>query len=354
MAHAVADAIDGGEHLLVQAGTGTGKSLAYLVPAVRHAMDDRHARRRRHRDAGAAGPDRRPRHAPPGRGARAAARPAPDLRARQGPPQLPVRAQARGRLPRRRRRHPARRSGRSTSRRPGWAPRWCGCASGPRSPSPATATSWCPGSASGPGARCRCRRHECLGGRCPMVAECFVERSREAARTSTSSSPTTRSWPSTPSRAARCCPSTTCSSSTRGTSSSTGSPRRSPTRSRPAMVRARPRSAAGRQADSGSTRWTRPPTCSRRCSSRRPEGRLDRLPDSLGAGARPGARHRPGRAERAQAAAGRGARRRRARWPGPRSTRCSRTPRASSRSASSTSCGSTATRGGARCCTWRR
>lgn len=38
MAHAVADAIDTGEHLLVQAGTGTGKSLAYLVPAVQHAV----------------------------------------------------------------------------------------------------------------------------------------------------------------------------------------------------------------------------------------------------------------------------------------------------------------------------
>jgi len=39
MAHAVAQAIDTGEHLLVQAGTGTGKSLAYLVPAVRHAIE---------------------------------------------------------------------------------------------------------------------------------------------------------------------------------------------------------------------------------------------------------------------------------------------------------------------------
>ncbi|MFN2319558.1 MAG: ATP-dependent DNA helicase [Dermatophilaceae bacterium] len=38
MAHAVADAIETGEHLLVQAGTGTGKSLAYLVPAIAHAM----------------------------------------------------------------------------------------------------------------------------------------------------------------------------------------------------------------------------------------------------------------------------------------------------------------------------
>lgn len=38
MARAVAAAIDAGEHLLVQAGTGTGKSLGYLVPAVRHAV----------------------------------------------------------------------------------------------------------------------------------------------------------------------------------------------------------------------------------------------------------------------------------------------------------------------------
>ena len=38
MAEAVERAIETGEHLAVQAGTGTGKSLAYLVPAVRHAM----------------------------------------------------------------------------------------------------------------------------------------------------------------------------------------------------------------------------------------------------------------------------------------------------------------------------
>ena len=39
MAHAVADVIDSSEHLLVQAGTGTGKSLAYLVPAIAHALN---------------------------------------------------------------------------------------------------------------------------------------------------------------------------------------------------------------------------------------------------------------------------------------------------------------------------
>ena len=39
MAAAVAEAIEKEEHLLVQAGTGTGKSLGYLVPAVLHAAD---------------------------------------------------------------------------------------------------------------------------------------------------------------------------------------------------------------------------------------------------------------------------------------------------------------------------
>jgi ATP-dependent DNA helicase DinG len=39
MAEAVDRAIHAGEHLAVQAGTGTGKSLAYLVPAIRHAVD---------------------------------------------------------------------------------------------------------------------------------------------------------------------------------------------------------------------------------------------------------------------------------------------------------------------------
>ncbi|MEU4682972.1 ATP-dependent DNA helicase [Streptomyces xinghaiensis] len=36
MAESVAEAIDDGSHLLVQAGTGTGKSLGYLVPALAH------------------------------------------------------------------------------------------------------------------------------------------------------------------------------------------------------------------------------------------------------------------------------------------------------------------------------
>jgi ATP-dependent DNA helicase DinG len=39
MAEAVAHAFESGEHLAVQAGTGTGKSLAYLVPAIARAVD---------------------------------------------------------------------------------------------------------------------------------------------------------------------------------------------------------------------------------------------------------------------------------------------------------------------------
>ena len=40
MAEAVANAFATGEHLAVQAGTGTGKSLAYLVPAIARAVTD--------------------------------------------------------------------------------------------------------------------------------------------------------------------------------------------------------------------------------------------------------------------------------------------------------------------------
>ena len=39
MAEAVSDAFDGGVHLLVQAGTGTGKSLGYLTPALARCVE---------------------------------------------------------------------------------------------------------------------------------------------------------------------------------------------------------------------------------------------------------------------------------------------------------------------------
>lgn len=40
MARAVTDALNQGEHLLVEAGTGIGKSLAYLLPAARYALNN--------------------------------------------------------------------------------------------------------------------------------------------------------------------------------------------------------------------------------------------------------------------------------------------------------------------------
>ncbi len=41
MAHAVADALNEGEHLIVEAGTGVGKSFAYLVPAILRVTQQR-------------------------------------------------------------------------------------------------------------------------------------------------------------------------------------------------------------------------------------------------------------------------------------------------------------------------
>ena len=70
MADAVAQAFDTGEHLVVQAGTGTGKSLAYLVPAIVRAIAGRLARRGVDGHHRAAASTRRPRSAPAGRFAR--------------------------------------------------------------------------------------------------------------------------------------------------------------------------------------------------------------------------------------------------------------------------------------------
>lgn len=41
MADAVCEAIEGGTHLMVEAGTGVGKSLAYLTPLVIHAVENK-------------------------------------------------------------------------------------------------------------------------------------------------------------------------------------------------------------------------------------------------------------------------------------------------------------------------
>ena len=44
MARAVGDAIGGHHHLMVEAGTGVGKSFAYLVPAVLAASENKNVR----------------------------------------------------------------------------------------------------------------------------------------------------------------------------------------------------------------------------------------------------------------------------------------------------------------------
>ena len=41
MAQAVSDAVEAKEHLIVEAGTGVGKSFAYLVPAILKAAESR-------------------------------------------------------------------------------------------------------------------------------------------------------------------------------------------------------------------------------------------------------------------------------------------------------------------------
>ena len=108
MAEAVAHTFDTGDHLLVQAGTGTGKSPG-LPRAGRPARGQRpDGRRRRHRHHRPPAPARRARPAAGGRSPRADARPAADLRDPQGPPPLPVRSPAQRGLAQRRRRHPLR------------------------------------------------------------------------------------------------------------------------------------------------------------------------------------------------------------------------------------------------------
>ncbi|MGL4830989.1 MAG: DEAD/DEAH box helicase, partial [Propionibacteriaceae bacterium] len=44
MAHSIDHSLESGEHLLVQAGTGTGKSLGYLAPALVHLTQNPNSR----------------------------------------------------------------------------------------------------------------------------------------------------------------------------------------------------------------------------------------------------------------------------------------------------------------------
>ena len=142
MAEAVAHAFDAGEHLAVQAGTGTGKSLAYLVPAI----------------AAGASPPTNPvvvstatialqrqlvdRDLPALADSLADALPRrPDVRSTQGPRKLPVPEQDSQRRPRRSRMIVRRRNCSTRRRRPHSAATCNASPPGRRPPRPATATS---------------------------------------------------------------------------------------------------------------------------------------------------------------------------------------------------------------------
>ena len=181
MAHAVDDAIDGEQHLLVQAGTGTGKSLAYLVPAIMHAVNTgtpavvatatlalqaQIVDRDMPRVADALAPllGRRPTYAlVKGRAnyvcAHKTAGGFPDDDEESLLSVGAVDAQI-GRL------------GKEVVRLREWADE---TESGDRD-------ELVPGVSERAWRQVSVTAHECLGSRCPMVTECFVERSREAAK----------------------------------------------------------------------------------------------------------------------------------------------------------------------------
>ena len=183
MAKAVEAAIEADEHLLVQAGTGTGKSLAYLVPAVAHAvatgkpavvatatlaLQAQIVDRDMPRLAAAVAPllGRRPTYAlVKGRrnylcqhklvGGFPDEEEAPVL-GRPGQPATPA----------------ARRLGAEVVRLREWADE---TESGDRD-------ELVPGVSERAWRQVSVSAHECLGAKCPMVSECFVERARDAAK----------------------------------------------------------------------------------------------------------------------------------------------------------------------------
>ena len=174
MVDAVAEALKKREHLLVQAGTGTGKSLAYLVPAIASGKRVVVATATKALQAQLVDKDL-PRlvealakvlgqHA--------------DVRARQGPQQLPVPAAD----PRRARR-PGARAGRAVGRpdlddrRAGGQAARVGRGRHHRRPRRGAVPRQRPGLAAG-----RVSARECLGSKCPDRVDCFAEKAREDAK----------------------------------------------------------------------------------------------------------------------------------------------------------------------------
>jgi Rad3-related DNA helicase len=172
MAEAVAAAMTDGSHLLVQAGTGTGKSLAYLVPALLHgdtvvvatatiALQNQVVDRDLPALVDAVEPllGRRPTYA-----------------ILKGRSNYLCRNKVLGGMPD----DDGRRAVRPVAHDGARAGTWCGCAAGPRRPRPATGTSSTPVSTTGPGGRSASPR-----------ASAWARRSARSAR---SASP---SWPAT-------------------------------------------------------------------------------------------------------------------------------------------------------------
>ena len=222
MARQVAQAIDSGDHLLVQAGTGTGKSLAYLIPLIAHslvsdkptlvstatlALQTQIVGRDLPRLLKTITP--------------ALDRPV-KVALVKGRVQLRVPAQARRRLPLgralrgpallpRRGHQPCRTSPRPwAARPPSSARKWSGCANGPRTPPRGTATNSCPASRTGPGGRSPSPPWNASARRsAPWRPNASANWPGRTPPTPTSWSPTTPCWPSAPSRAWPCCRSTT-------------------------------------------------------------------------------------------------------------------------------------------------
>ena len=231
MAEAVATASDQAEHLLVQAGTGTGKSLAYLVPAL---STPTHPDKRARLVATAtlalqaqlvdrdlpllAGPSSQNWVDPfawatlKGRANYACLH-----RVREGVPD------DQGELVPVPRAHPRRRAQKSSEP-----------ATGPRNRPSVAGTGdrdrLEPGISDRAWAQVSVSARECLGdGKCPYGAECFAERARARAGDVDIIVTNHRSSPSTRSKAFRSCPITTWSSSTKATNWRPGS-RASPPR----------------------------------------------------------------------------------------------------------------------------
>jgi ATP-dependent DNA helicase DinG len=165
MARAVGAALARLEPLIVEAGTGTGKTFAYLVPALAVGAQRDHL----HGNAHPAGPAVSPRRAD----ARAGARHAGEIRAAQGPRQLPVPASPRTRDP----------AGLAAARRarPGAllarVSRW---ASSTKTGDLAELTDMPEQSSIWPSITST--RENCLGQECPQFSRCHVLEARRAAQ----------------------------------------------------------------------------------------------------------------------------------------------------------------------------